>query len=84
MLGPTMLRPFAWAFKFAILHSNGTLWKVYSFVVKDYCYLLIADVTITFQLINSYTLIDILVVMATWQALKYTLFLVFSSILHEK
>ena len=35
------------------------------FVVKDYYYLLIADVAITFQLINSYTLTDILVVMAT-------------------
>ena len=53
------------------------------FVVKDYYYLLIADVAITFQLINSYTLTDILVVMATWQVLKYTLFLVFSCILHK-
>ena len=58
--------------------------KAYSFVVKDYYYLLIVDVAITFQLINSCTVTDILVVMATWQALKYTLFLVFSCILHKK
>ena len=56
----------------------------YSFVVKDYYYLLIADVAITFKLINSCTLTDTLVVMATWQALKYTLFIVFSCILHKK
>ena len=37
----------------------------YSFVVKDYYYLLIADVAITFKLINSCTLTDTLVVMAT-------------------
>ena len=56
--------------QFSIFHSNWTLWKAYSFVVKDYCYLLIAYVKITFQIINSCTLADILVVMATWQALK--------------
>ena len=68
-----------------VFHYNWTLWKAYSFVVRDYYYLLIANVAITFQLnINSYTLTDILVVMATWQALKYTLFLVFSCILHKK
>ena len=69
--------------QFSIFHYNWTLWKVYSFVVKDYYYLLIADVAITFQLNNSCTLTDTLVVMATWQALKYTLFLVFSCILHK-
>ena len=57
-----------------IFHSNWTLWKVYTFVVKDYYYLSMADVTVTFQLINSCTLTDTLVVMATWQSLKYTYF----------
>ena len=39
--------------QFSIFHSSWTLWKAYSFVVKDYCYLLIADVVITLQFINS-------------------------------
>ena len=39
--------------QFSIFHYNWNLWKVYSFVVKDSYYFLIADVAITLQLINS-------------------------------
>ena len=76
------LRWFENSFPFSI--TTELYERFYLFVVKDYYYLLIADVAITFKLINSCTLTDTLVVMATWQALKYTLFLVFSCIFTQK
>ena len=42
-----------------------------------------ADVTVTLQLVKSCTPTDILVVMATWQACKYTLFLALNCILQK-